>query len=99
MEQSWRPDVALDLTNRSISMASEFEKHIAMDPDKIEESRPASLVSETKDQISETAQAARDTIRENAGTITTAALIFGVAGFAIGWMCGQSSARSDRYWR
>jgi hypothetical protein len=79
-------------------MASEFEKHIAMDPDKIEGSEESGLIARTKDQIGETAQAARDTVRENAGTITTTALLFGVAGFAIGWAYGQSSARSERYW-
>jgi len=80
-------------------MASEFEKHIAMDPDKIEQSEESSLIGRTTDQIGETAQAARDAVRENAGTITATALLFGVVGFAIGWMCGQSSARSQSHWR
>lgn len=80
-------------------MASEFEKHIGMDPKKIEQSEGSSLITRTKDQIGETAQAARDVVRENAGTVTATALLFGVVGFAIGWVCGQSSARSEHYWR
>ena len=79
-------------------MDTEFEKHIAMSPDKIEQPEDPGLIGQTKDRISETAQAARDTVRDNAGTITASALVFGVVGFAIGWICGQSSARSERYW-
>jgi hypothetical protein len=35
-------------------MASEFEKHIGMDPEKIEQSEGFSLITRTKDQIGET---------------------------------------------
>lgn len=34
-------------------MANEFEKHIAMDPDKIERSEDPSLIDRSKDQISD----------------------------------------------
>jgi len=80
-------------------MANEFEKHIAMDPDKIERSEDPSLIDRSRDQISDATQAVRDTTLENTDTITVSALVFAVAGFAIGWVCGQSSARSERYWR
>jgi len=79
-------------------MANEFEKHIGMSPDKIQRSEDPGLIGRGKDQINSAARAASDTVRENPGAITTTALVLGVAGFAIGWICGQSSARSERYW-
>jgi hypothetical protein len=79
-------------------MANEFEKHIAMDADKSERPDDPGIVGQTRDRVSETARAAGDAVRENAVPITSTALVVGVVGFAIGWMCGQSSARSARYW-
>jgi hypothetical protein len=83
---------------RSTPMANEFEKHIAMGPDKVARSEDESLIGQTKDRVSAPAHATRDTVRENSGTITTAALLVGAVGFAIGCICGQSAAQSDRSW-
>lgn len=76
-------------------MANEFEKHIAMETDEPEQSQASEKYSRAKDQISEAARRAG----ENPGAISVTAVLFGVLGFAIGWACGQSSARSERYWR
>jgi hypothetical protein len=80
-------------------MPSEFERHIAMEPDDADRPKALQLYSQAKDQIGEVAQGTRDTIRENPGTLSTMAILIGVAGFAFGWACGQSSARSEHYWR
>ncbi|MGN6772965.1 MAG: hypothetical protein ACTHJQ_24420 [Rhizobiaceae bacterium] len=80
-------------------MPSEFERHIAMEPDDADQSKASQLYTGAKDQIAEVAQGTRDTIRENPGTLSMMALLVGMAGFALGWACGQSSARSERYWR
>ena len=80
-------------------MPSEFERHIAMEPDDADQSKASQLYTQGKDQIGELAQGTRDTIRENPRTLSIMAILVGMAGFALGWACGQSSARSERYWR
>jgi hypothetical protein len=77
-------------------MANEFEKHIAMDPDKVDQ--PKGLYSEAKERVGNAAGEAGSVVRENIGTVSTTAILIGAAGFFIGWLCGQSSARSGRYW-
>jgi hypothetical protein len=79
-------------------MASEFEKHIAMQPNEAEESTASKMYSQAKDQISEATQGARETVGGNPGTFSAIALLIGVVGFALGWAYGQSSARPPRYW-
>jgi hypothetical protein len=70
-----------------------------MGPDKVARSEDESLIGQTKDRVSAPAHATRDTVREHTGIITTAALLFGAVGCsAIGWICGQSAAQSDRSW-
>jgi len=76
-------------------MANEFEKHIGMQPNDPDKS---STLSGAKDKVTETAGQARDAVRENPGTFTSVALMVGAVGFALGWLCGQSSARSERHW-
>jgi hypothetical protein len=80
-------------------MASEFEKHIAMQPNEAEESTASKTYSQAKDQIAEVTQRARETVGGNPGTFSAIALLIGMAGFALGWAYGQSSARPPRYWR
>jgi hypothetical protein len=70
-----------------------------MEPDDADRPKASQLYSQAKDQIGEVAQGTRDTIRENPGTLSMMAILIGVAGFALGWACGQSSARSEHFWR
>lgn len=79
-------------------MANEFERHVAMDRDEPEQSKASEMYSQAKDQVSGAARSAADTVRENPGTISSVAIIFGIAGFAIGFVCGQSSGRSRHHW-
>jgi len=76
-------------------MANEFEKHIAMESDEAEKSKASDMYAQAKGKVSEAARGAS----EHMGAISATAVLFGVVGFALGWMCGQSSARSERYRR
>jgi hypothetical protein len=69
-----------------------------MNPYGSEQQGDPGVISQTKDRVSEAVRATGDAVRENAVPITSTALVVGVVGFAIGWICGQSSARSARYW-
>jgi hypothetical protein len=80
-------------------MPSEFERHIAMEPEEEDQSKASQLYTGAKDQIGEMAQGPREAMRENPGTFSVMAILVAMAGFALGWACGQSSARSERYWR
>ena len=80
-------------------MPSEFERHIAMEPDEEDQSKDSELYSKAKDQIGEMAQGPREVMHENPGTFSIMAILVGMARFALGWACGQSSARSKRCWR
>jgi len=79
-------------------MASEFERHIGMDPDDTDQPKASRIYSEAKGRIGEASQRAGETIRDSPGTFATMALVIGTVGFALGWICGQASARSERYW-
>jgi hypothetical protein len=79
-------------------MPNEFERHIAMEPEDVDQSTVSKIYSQAKDQVAEVTQGTRDTVRDNPGTFSAIALVIGVAGFALGWACGQSSARSPRHW-
>ncbi|MFU0503650.1 hypothetical protein [Pseudaminobacter sp. NGMCC 1.201702] len=80
-------------------MANEFEKHIGMERDDTNQLKASNMHSRAEDQMNQTTRDARETVRENPGTFTTLALLVGTIGFVVGWVCGQSSARSDHYWR
>lgn len=89
-------------------MTNEFDKHIAMDPEddgQTAAERASELYSDAKERLSEHSHGARkragqavEAMRENPGTVSTVAVLFGIAGFAVGWALGQSSARNERYW-
>lgn len=76
-------------------MATEFEKHVALEPDEAKQSQASEMYSQARDRAGEAARGAG----ENLGAISTTAVLFGIVGFALGWVCGQSSARSERNWR
>lgn len=78
-------------------MPNEFERHIAMEPDESDQSKTSKVISQAKDQIGEVAKDARSMVSDNPGTVTAMAILIGMTGFALGWACGQSSARSERY--
>ena len=78
-------------------MPNEFQRHIAMEPDESDQSKTSKVISKGKDQIGEVAKDARAMMSANPGTVTAMAILIGMAGFALGWACGQSSARRDRY--
>lgn len=90
-------------------MSNQFGQHIGMQGEDDEtgaREKAAKIYGDARETLSATASQARrhagqavGTVRENPGTISTVAILFGIAGFAIGWACGQSSARSERYWR
>lgn len=79
-------------------MANEFEWHIAMNPEERGQPDNPGVVDEAKGKAIETVRAAHNAVRANAVTVTSTALVVGPVGVAIGWMLGQSSARSARYW-
>jgi hypothetical protein len=76
-------------------MPNEFERHVAMDQDEPEKSKASEVYSQARDQISAAAEGAR----ENLGTISTTAILFGIVGFTLGFVCGQNSTRSGHHWR
>ena len=78
-------------------MANEFERHVG-NKGEGEQSKASELYSQAKDQVSEAVHGAGDAVRGNPGTISTVAIVFGIAGFALGYVCGHSS-RSGHYWR
>jgi hypothetical protein len=79
-------------------MANEFEKHIAMEPEDSAPSDEATLYSQSERRPGGSAQNASDPVLEHPLTLSATAILIGAAGFALGWVCGQSSARSERYW-
>lgn len=78
-------------------MANEFERRLGTDNgDQLQGSK---MDPQMDEPTSRTMRDAGTTVRENPGTFTTLALVVGAAGFVVGWLCGQSAARSDHYWR
>jgi len=76
-------------------MATEFERHIANESEETGQSPASEIYSQAKEKVGEIAHATS----ENLGAISATAIILAVAGFALGWACGHSSARSHRYWQ
>lgn len=44
------------------------------------------------------AQQVSDTVRENPGTVSSAMLVGGMVGFALGWLFSQAASDSQRRW-
>jgi hypothetical protein len=92
-------DLMLGVSTRSVLMPNEFEWGAEEGRKEAVQSKASEMYSEAKSQVSEAARNASDAVRENPGTASSIAVVFGIAGFALGFMCGQGSARSQRYWR
>jgi hypothetical protein len=79
-------------------MTNEFEKHIAMDPEEPAPPDEATLYSQSERRLGSAAQHAEDLVLQHPATLSATAILIGTVGFAFGWICGQSSSRSERYW-
>ena len=75
-------------------MPNEFERHVAMDQDEPEKSKASEMYSQARDQIGTAAEGAR----ENLGTISATAILFGIVGFTLGFVVGQNSMQSRHHW-
>jgi hypothetical protein len=73
-------------------MTNELERHFAING---ENGDPASepVGSRMKEAVGEAAQGVREQVSRNPGTVTGVAVLFGLAGFAIGLAYGQASRR------
>ena len=65
-----------------------------------ENGQPASdPMNRAGEAVGEAAQGARELVVQNPGTVSTAAILFGLAGFAIGLACGQAASRPHQFRR